>query len=534
MSGTPASNTAPTLPRLGPVGTARFVWRQLTSMRTALFLLLLLAVAAVPGSVLPQRGINAGQVSAYLQAHPTLGPWLDRIGGFDVYSSVWFSAIYLLLFVSLVGCVLPRTRQHLRAITAPPPPAPRRFERLPVHRRVELDADPAPTLQAAQAALRSRHYRLLVAALPDGGHEVSAERGRLRETGNLVFHLSLVLLLVAVAAGHLLGWRGDVIVPVGATFSDAAANFDTIDPGPWVNTENLPPFSVSVRSMTVRFDEQATGSLRGAPREFQADVTSTAAPGARERPFVISVNHPLQLDGAKVYLLGNGYAPVITVRDAKGQVLYSDATPFLPQDGNYTSVGVVKVAGAQPQQIGLNGLFLPTVAFSAGKLPVSIFPDDKNPALALMVFVGNLGDSPSVYTLDQRTMSPVKNPDGSPVRLLLSPGQQVDLPGGRGSVTFERVERFAGLSVRHDPGRVWALFASIAAMVGLSLSLFVPRRRVFLRARPVLGDDGVRRTVVEVAALARGEDTGLDDELDRLLRALDPPHRQPTLQEAPA
>src|SRR6266487_1595780 len=89
---------------------ARRSWRQLTSMRTALILLFLLAVAAVPGSVLPQRNVSAEKVTAWFGTHPRLAPLLDRLGGFDVFASPWFSAIYLLLFVSLVGCLVPRLR----------------------------------------------------------------------------------------------------------------------------------------------------------------------------------------------------------------------------------------------------------------------------------------------------------------------------------------------------------------------------------------------------------------------------------------
>ena len=509
-------STSATLPRLGAVGTARFVWRQLTSMRTALFLLMLLAVAAVPGSVLPQRGVNENQVSAYLDAHRTLGPWLDRVGGFDVYSSVWFSAIYLLLFASLVGCVLPRSRQHLRAMWAQPPAAPRRFERLPAHRGVEVELTPAQVMAAARTALRSRRYRLR-----EDEFELSAERGYLRETGNLVFHLALVGLLVAVAAGHLLGWRGDVVVPVGETFSNTSPAYNFLDPGPWVDVESLPPFQLTVQAMAVSFQE--SGAQRGQPINFAATVSSRDAPEAAGRQSVVEVNHPLEIDGAKVYLLGNGYAPVITVRDAKGQVLTSGPAPFLNQDANYTSVGVVKVVGAA-RQIGLQGLLLPTVAFGPGDLPVSIFPDLKNPALAITPFVGDLGlgngRPQSVFVLDTTAMAAVQDAAGKGVRLLMAPGETAQLPDGLGSVTFEGVERYAGFSVRHDPGRVWALVAAVAAMIGLSLSLFVPRRRVFVRTRPGVNRDGAPRTVVTVAALARGEDTGLDDELDRLLTVL--------------
>jgi len=96
-------------------------------MRTALFLLLLLAVASVPGSIWPQRYIDAGRVADYLAQHRALGPWLDRLQMFDVYASAWFASIYLLLVISLVGCVIPRSRTHWRdASPTPGHPAPPR------------------------------------------------------------------------------------------------------------------------------------------------------------------------------------------------------------------------------------------------------------------------------------------------------------------------------------------------------------------------------------------------------------------------
>jgi cytochrome c biogenesis protein len=505
-------------PKLGAMGTARFVWRQLTSMRTALFLLLLLAVAAVPGSVLPQRGVDANAVAAYLQEHPGSGPWIDRLGGFDVYSSPWFSAIYLLLFVSLIGCVVPRTRLHVRSIRSAPPRAPRRLERLPSHDRVELDDNSAAVLESARQVLRRRHYRVVVT-----DDAVSAERGYLRESGNLLFHVALLVLLVAVAAGHLLGWRGDVIVPVGTTFSNSVAAFDTLDTGAWVDPEKLHPFSVHVDAMSVKF-ETAQASQRGSPRDFRATVTSRDNPKAAPQAGVISVNHPLHVGGAKVFLLGNGYAPVITVRDGSGEVVYSDATPFLPQDGTYRSVGVVKAPGAQPQQIGLQGIFLPTAQIDADGMR-SLFPDALEPALALTAYVGDLGLSSSrpqsVYTLDVDGMKQLTAADGSPFRVLLRPGDTAQLPDGAGSISFDRVQRYAGLSIRHDPASGWALGSSLAAILGLALSLFVPRRRVFVRVRPAGSGDGDRsRTVVDVGALARGEDERVDDEVRAVVAAL--------------
>ena len=78
-------------------------WRALTSMGTALVLLFLLALGAVPGALLPQRSLNASKVDQYLGQHPTIGPWLDRLQMFDVFSSFWFTAIYVLLVISLIS-----------------------------------------------------------------------------------------------------------------------------------------------------------------------------------------------------------------------------------------------------------------------------------------------------------------------------------------------------------------------------------------------------------------------------------------------
>jgi cytochrome c biogenesis protein len=503
-----------TLPRLGPWGTARFIWRQLTSMRTALFLLLLLAVAAVPGSVLPQYGIDASKVATYRQDHTTLGPLLDRIGAFSVFSSVWFSAIYLLLFISLVGCLVPRTWQQLAALRQPPPRTPTRPERLPVSTEFEVrgaqDGDPATQANEVAELLRRRHFRV---AVQEEGRAVSAERGRLREFGNLGFHLSLVGLLLSVAAGHLWGWRGDVIVPVGSTTVDAVGAYNTLDLGPWVDAEDLPPFSLHVDSMTVKF--QTTGGEVGAPSEFKARVDVQKGDGPTEQQ-LLSVNHPLNISGARVFLLGNGYAPLITVRDSTGKVVYSQATPFLPQDGNYRSLGVVKATAARPEPLGLTGFFLPTAGLDKDGNATSLFPDLGNPRLILSAYEGDpqLERTPSIYLLDTSKMTPLVTESGGPV-LALSPGQTATLKGGKGTVTFDGVVRYAGLSVRHDPGKTGALVFALLAILGLVLSLSVRRRRIFVRLDPAPG-----RTVVRVAGLARGEDSGLADEVEAVRAAV--------------
>jgi cytochrome c biogenesis protein len=505
-------------PRLGPVGWLRWTWRQLTSMRTALFLLLLLAIGAIPGSTFPQRSIDPARTSQWITDHPAAGPVLDRLGFFEVYASPWFAAIYLLLFVSLIGCVLPRTRILWHQVRSAPPRAPRRLDRLAAHRQVVVDGEPAEVREHLREALLRRRYR--VHAHDDT--TVSAEKGYLRETGNLVFHVALIGILVGIGWGHLLGWKGDVIVPEGKTFANTLSRYDTFSPGPWVDVNDLEPFTVTLDRFAAEFETETKGKGQfGAPRDFEAFTTFTPAGGAPEQRS-IRVNGPLETGGGTVFLLGNGYAPTITVRDAQGTVLYSDATPFLPQDNAYTSVGAVKVPGASPRQLGFAGFFLPTGVIDDERGPHSVFADALDPQLALTAFEGELfpnGRPQSVYSLDTAAMTAVPGRDGADqLRILLRPGETHELPGGRGSITFDSVERFAGLSIRTDPGKSLTLVAALLSLAGLVASLVIRRRRVFVR---VAAATQPGRTVVSVGGLAKDDDEGMPDELDGVLTALE-------------
>ena len=498
-------------PSLGPIGWLRFLWRQLTSMRTALFLLLLLAIAAVPGSVFPQRSIDPTRTADWIADRPTLGPWLDRLGLFEVYATPWFASIYLLLLISLVGCVLPRSRVHLAALRQAPPRTPARLERLAAHTTVDVpDAEAEATLDAIEKALRRRRFRVHRHA----PGTLSAEGGYLKETGNLFFHLAIIGIILGVAAGHLWGWKGDAIVPEGQTF--AKTRFDTFAPGPWVGEDTVPPFTLRVDRFDAEFERDVAGRGQfGMPRAFTAHVTVTEDGVSRQDE--IKVNRPLEVDGASVFLLGNGYAPVITVRDADGAVLYSGATPFLPQDNNYQSVGAIKVPAAEPG-LGFVGWFLPTAEISEEEGPRSVFPDALAPALALTAYEGDLfpdGRPQSVFRLNTEEMTQLANADGTDAaRLWVELGETVEIPGGRGTITLERVDRFAGFSIRHDPATYVTLAAALLALGSLLLMLLVPRRRVFAR----VSDGAVPgRTVVTMAAMAKADDTGLDPLLEAVL-----------------
>jgi len=522
-----------TQPRLGVVGWLRWGWRQLTSMRTALVLLLLLAIAAVPGSIVPQRSADPNGVTQYFTDNPDLAPVLDKLSMFDVYTSPWFSAIYILLFVSLIGCVLPRTKHHLKALRSQPPRTPARLGRLDDHRDVTVSvpegqdaaAVAAAAVDTAAAQLRKSGYRV---ARYDGRgtFSVSAERGYLRETGNLVFHAALVGVLIAVGVGGGFTYTGQRVLVEGQAFANSLLDYSSFNPGRFVSGDTLTPYSMTLDQFDVNYVAPGQPGS-GQAGDFVAHMT-TQAPGGEPQDGEIRVNHPLDVQGDRVYLLGNGYAPTVTIRNAQGDEVFHDSVAFLPQDANMTSLGVIKVADGLPEQLGLVGFFYPTMdVLDTGAL-TSTYGALEYPVLTLRVYAGDLGiddGTPrSVYTLDPTGMQQIAGGDSGTPAIQLMPGETQDLPNGLGTITFDNaapagasgydssVKRFVSLSIHRDLAGPWVLTFALLALLGLLAALFVPRRRMWVRAT---ARDGA--VLVEYAGLARGEDPTLAAAVDQMV-----------------
>lgn len=486
-------------------------------MRTALVLLFLLALGAIPGSIVPQRDVDSLAATRWHDQHPTLAPIYDRLGLFSVFDSVWFSAIYLMLMVSLVGCVLPRLRIYWRGMRARPPRAPRNLSRLPESRAFEVDADPSAALDHARSVLARKRYRVDVHPSGDEGGAAAGERGYLREAGNLLFHFSLLVVLVGFALGNLYGYKGGVIVVSGQSFSNSLSQYDDFVPGSLFGAEDLPPFSFTVDDFNVDF--LRTGEQAGMPTDFSADLTYRDEPGDPDTGHQLAVNHPLSLDGASVFLVGHGYAPRVTVRDGDGNVAYQGPVVFLPQDSTFESFGVVKVPDAMPDQLGFEGLFLPTYGFSPERGPFSQFPDALDPVLSILPYHGDLGldtgKPQSVYELDKDRLKVFKKNTGADFRLDLALGQTRTLPDGAGSIRFDGVDRWVKLQVSDTPGKRIALVGVLLAIAGLLGSLFIRPRRTWVRVSRREG-----RTLVELAGLDRSSGGDLKEEIDELEQLL--------------
>jgi cytochrome c biogenesis protein len=516
---------------------ARNTWRALTSMGTALVLLFLLALGAIPGALLPQRSLNAGKVNEYLAAHPVLGPWLNRLQAFDVFSSFWFTAIYVLLFVSLVGCLTPRMVEHARSLRATPVAAPRNLARLPKHASAELAAGGAEVNALAnRLAGRLKGWRTTIRH-HDDAVEVAAEKGYLREFGNIVFHFSLLGLLVAVAVGKLFGYEGNVIVIAdsGPGFCSASpAAFDSFRAGNTVDGTSLHPICIRVNDFAAHYLPSGQATSFAADIDYQAGRDLTAN---NWRPYRLEVNHPLRIGGDRVYLQGHGYAPSFTVTFPNGQTRTSTVQwrPDNPQ--TLLSSGVARIdppAGSYPgaeqrraHQIAIQGLLAPTEQLD-GALLSSRFPALDAPAVAVDIYRGDTGldtgRPQSLFNLDPRLIEQHRLTKEKRVNLRV--GQEVRIEAGPAAGTvirFDGAVPFVNLQVSHDPGQIWVLVFAITMMAGLLVSLLVRRRRVWVRLTPATQaaeSDGPGTVNVELGGLARTDNSGWGDEFERLTERL--------------
>jgi len=479
-------------PEIGTVGLLRFAWRQLTSMRTALVLLMMLGVAAIPGSLIPQRTQNPMAVTAIFTDSPTKALWFERFSLFDVYTSPWFSAIYILLFISLIGCVLPRAFEHYKAARALPPVTPKNLSRMEFHSEWKGNGD---ELEIARQWFKKNRFRVREL---DGS--LSAEKGFTRETGNLFFHLALVFILIGVSFGSLFGMRGDAIVNVGERFINTPTTYDSLSFGKLFNEKSLPPFSIEIDKFVGKYDV-----VTNAPQDYTLSVTVKKTPESAPVKKIVKVNSPLTFGSTRVYLQANGYSPIVTVRDSNGDVAFQGPVPFLPQDANLSSTGAIKVPDAKPQ-LGFVGSFFPTIGRANEGGGISVFPEALDPRLFLAAWTGDLG-------LDNGRPQSIYRINTDPLKKIglksLAVGETYEF--AEGSITFETYVPWVNLQVVRDPGKSYALLGGIVAILGLLASLFTRRRRIWVV---------VSSKRVQVAGLAKNAAPGLEDEIAQLARAL--------------
>jgi cytochrome c biogenesis protein len=477
------------------------VWRTLRSMRTALILLLVVAVASIFGSLIPQVGVARGAVLRMYAEHPTRAQVYEALGLFDVYGSWWFTTTYVLLLISLASCLIPRTRALRRGLGVRPQ-ALRDLGGMRHFAEATVTAPPERVLEHARAVLRRRRFR--VATVEPG---LSAEKGVARETGSLLFHWSLFLLLIGAVYGKGFGFTGQATVVEGETWIETHAAYDfPPDEGRFFDESMHAGFQVRVD------DFAATYHPSGLPREFVSRVSLLDERGGDLGEREVRVNGPLEHEGVKLYQLGYGWAPEIEVR-FEDRLLVGEPIVFItrtPSDQRAPWQGVLKLPSLEPD-IGLELRLLPDSAAWFAGAPML---EPRSPFLFFDVWQGDLrlDRAQSVFALDKTGLQPFGEDGG------IGLGETATLSNGV-ELTFKGLREYTQFLVKRDPGTGLMLVAALLVFAGLLPALYSSRRRVWVRA----SEDADGGAHVQVAGFALQRRAAFEDEFRSISSAVTAP-----------
>jgi cytochrome c biogenesis protein len=473
------------------------VWRTLRSMRTALILLLVVAVASVFGSLVPQAATTPRAVADLFDTHPLLARVYEALGLFDVYGSWWFTLVYVLLLISLASCLIPRTRALAKGLRQRPQ-AVRDLEGMRHFAQAVVTGAPEAVLDRSRRVLRRRRFR--VAAADPG---LAAEKGGAREWGSLVFHWSLFLLLIGAVYGKGFGFRGQATVVEGETWTEAHASYDFPPIEGRFFAEGMHSgFQLHVREFDAAYHPS------GLPRDFVSRVDVIAPDGSSAGEREVRVNHPLAVEGVKVYQQGYGWAPVIEVRE-NGRLLASGPVVFItdtPNDQRRPWRGVVKLPSLRPQ-VGIEFRLFPDPLAGLADLPML---EARDPFLSFRAWRGDLRltAAQSVFTLDRTGLQPWV--DGG-----MGLGETKRLPEGL-DITFRELREYTQFLITRDPGTGIMLAAALLILVGLFPSLYSSRRRVWVRAVRADGEG----TLLQVGGFALQRKAAFDEEFREIASEL--------------
>lgn len=510
-----------------PTGPVRFVWdstvmgwRWLVRMRTALYLLGLLALLTLLATVVPQEPNVPAAVADWRSgaAGPgtTVSAFIDLVGGYDVYGSAAFLALLLLLFLSLTACLIPRIRAWVRLVRRSRPPLTGSPESHDHVARLVTDLPAGEVHRIAGDLLADGRWRVRTEDPPPDGApsssrppQVAAEKGLWsREGGSLLFHLSFYVLLAAVVFGQLLGFEGQRAVVEGESFADTPVSYWTYGPGRWFSDDDHAGWTLALDEFEVDWVRDPTAPGAGQPTTFRSAVTVTRVDGGQLQT-VIEGNRPLTVDGMKIHQLDWGYAPRVEV-EVDGEVLYDRPLTAQVTDTGFFRAAI-KVPAADPD-VGFDAWLVPFAPDSEEGPIFTGAPWDDAPLLVLRQYRGDLQIGRTQQTINELDTSRLESMGGALLRL----GDEVELADGV-VVRFTNLDRWVGFQVSNRPQLPWLILASVLLLGGLLPALYAYRRRLWVVA---VRDEPQRRTLVTVAGRAFQRPQAFEDEYRRATRRL--------------
>jgi len=403
------------------------VWQFFSSVRLAIFLLIILAVTSIIGTVIPQ----GESLQYYLDNY---GPGMFKVIKLlkldDTYHSWWYLTLLGLFSLNLIICTLNRlpftlklfrrdyidvTADYLRRVTF------RREWNFKPSGNTDLASTIVERFRSVAGSLREKK-------LDDGATVYMAETGKWSYWGLYGLHISILIIFAGAVYGSLAGFKGRMMLLEGEMSDYAVAASDP--------SEKIPlGFFIRCDRFFVDFYDT------GAPKEFRSDLTIIDN-GKEVMKKSILVNDPLTYHGVTFYQSSYQSIPEVSVKvsaasgAARTMVIPAFQRVSWPEAG--LTMGLMK--------------FLPNVhGVPAARIWIG---DAAGRADALWLFQGGVKDI---------------NAAGKPYRVEL----------------LTATERYmTGLQVKKDPG-VWVVWLGCTGLIaGFAIVFWVGHRRMWLYIDP--------------------------------------------------
>lgn len=433
-----------------------FIWMTFCSVRVAILLILAIATASFIGAALAQAPPPAldspERFEQWLeQIRPKYGIWTGvfaSLGLFNIFTTIWFRLLVVLMAANVMVCTLHRTPGILRIIRRRPPVqvSAAMFERAPLH--TSIDAGETDEEVAAANVVAAFHWRRLRVRREQDGDTIHlfGEKNRYARLGTLVHHAGLIVVLLGALWGGQGGWReSEVVIPEGSEYQ---VGHDT---GVTIRLDNF-------------IDEYYTGG-GGIPKDYRSNVVLLQN-GEEVASGTVRVNEPLVYNGLRVHQAFYGPAIVMNIAGSDGTQLFEGPIP-LTWSAEQRPAGELLIPGTNLRVFVL--------------APASAFIDPViRPGTVRLEIYEMTGSAP--LALENISQSAPKSISGL-------------------TYTFVRESRFSGLQVVRDPGLPLVWFGSAVIVLGAIAALMFPHRRIWAR---VERDDSGTVQVRMAAARERG------------------------------
>ena len=278
------------------MSTFKKILRFFSSMRFAIVLLVLLALACIVGSVFPQLQSYDYYAARYSERAATvvLVLYLD-----DVFHSWWFIALTALLCLNLLSCNLLRAKGIFQRVQADCDI--QKTLRSPADIEIENGKDPEKIFQ------RLRIHAVRKTELPDGTEAWMGTKNRIGHWGAWICHLGMLLLIFGFALGQMTAQQFTVAGFAG----DKVLQADAGNGG----------MKITIEDFAVTYDQD------GSPKQYTTKLSAQS--DAQEETGTASVNHPARLFGYLFSQNSYGYA-------AEAQIMHNgtiiETKKLLPQE----------------------------------------------------------------------------------------------------------------------------------------------------------------------------------------------------------